>query len=185
MGPNMLSGAVRQNRSSAGLRANSRGFLLCHRVRRQCRGRTGPTHRLVRLRQASRRLGRRVPGPRTPEFRSRRSGQDLRYSVLHASSMFPTPPPVPPPFRPWHPCSAVTPPGGGAEPGRGQARIGRRGPVPPHPFHPFPAHIEGDSHASHRPPPPARTAHPGDPALPDGACARERAQDPGRSGRRG
>ena len=37
----------------------------------------------------------------------------------------------------------------------------------------------------HIAPPPARTAHPGDPALPDGACARERAQDPGRSGRRG
>ena len=75
------------------------------------------------------------------------------------------------------------PPGAGAGPGPGGARDGRRGPPPPHPFHPFHHDIEGDSHESHRPP--ARTAHPGGSAEPAGACARERAQDAGRSNCRG
>ena len=78
---------------------------------------------------------------------------------------------------------ATAPPGAGAGPGPGGARDGRRGPSSPRPFHPFHHDIEGDSHESHRPP--ARTAHPGGSAEPAGACARERAQDAGRSGRRG
>ena len=65
--------------------------------------------------------------------------------------------------------------------GRGAGRPERAVSAAPVPSIQFPN--KGDPHEPHRPP--ARTAHPGGSAFPAGACARERAQDAGRPGRRG
>ena len=81
------------------------------------------------------------------------------------------------PTRRRRPRPATTATRGGAEPGPGGRASAGEDRLPR-----VRSSIDGDSHEPHRTP--ARAGDPGHPALPARACARERAQDPARRGRR-